>query len=170
MPAREQVLLAYFAGRGDAAGALARLIGEGISHDAIRMLPKRVRHLDDLGVRPASRLPEGAALGALLGCGLGAVAGAFAAAGSLVFPELGVVLAGPLVSALAGAGAAGFLGVTVGALVGARMPAYEAAYLGNAVLLGGALLAVRCPAERLAGVEEILTASGARGVSRQRCD
>ncbi len=85
----------------------------------------------------------------------------------IVVPGLGSVVGGPLVAAFAGAGAAGTLGVLVGAGLGARLPEYEADYLEDAVRTGGALIAVRCPAARVSGVEEILTVSGARAIRRR---
>jgi hypothetical protein len=163
----DRVLTAFFGGHAALSDAMVRLLGIGIEPEAIRVLPKSVHHLDDLGVRPASRAAEGAALGAAIAGLSGALAGALAAGGALVIPSLGAVIAGPLVSAFALAGAAGALGGLAGALVGARLPGYEAAYLEDAVHAGGALVAVRCSDERLASVEEILVAGGARALRRR---
>jgi hypothetical protein len=163
----DQVLTAFFVARAEVAGAVGCLLGSGIEADAIRVLPKTVHHLDDIGIRSATKAPEGAALGAIVGGLAGMVAGALCAGGAIVVPGLGAVLAGPLVAALAGGGAAGALGVLVGALVGACWPEYEAAYLQDAVRIGGALVAVRCNKGRVTYVEEILAASGARAVRRR---
>ncbi len=144
----ERVVTAFFATRAEVAAAVGGLLGGGIEGAAVRVLPKSVHHPDDLGVRPIGRAPEGALLGAIVGGVAGALAGALAAGGSIVIPGLGAVLAGPPVAALAGAGAAGALGMLAGALAGARRAVYEAAYLEDAVRTGGALIAVRCSAER----------------------
>jgi hypothetical protein len=160
----ERVLTAFFAARAEVSSAVMGLLDGGIDGDAIRVLPKNVHHLDDLGVRPASKAPEGAALGGLVGGVAGALAGALAAGGAIVVPGVGAVLAGPAVAALAGAGAAGALGMIAGAIAGARVPEYEATFLEDAVHTGGALVAVRCPADRVASVAEILAASGAIAV------
>jgi hypothetical protein len=149
-------------------GAILGLLGSGIEADAVRVLPKTVRYLDDIGVRPSNKGPEGAALGAVVGGLTGAITGALAASGAIVLPGLGAVLAGPWVAALAGAGACGALGVLAGALVGARMPEYEATYLEDAVRGGGALVAVRCGVDRVSGVAEILAGNGAIAVRRRR--
>ena len=66
---------------------------------------------------------EGAGTGSAIGGTVGAVAGAVAAIGtSLLIPGLGIVVAGPLVAALAGAGAGGAAGGIIGALVGSGIP------------------------------------------------
>jgi hypothetical protein len=164
VPTRERVVTGFFAARAEVSAAVAGLLGGGIAADAIRVLPKSVHHPDDLGVRPIGRAPEGAALGALVGGVAGALAGAVAAGGSIVIPGLGVVLAGPPVAALAGAGALGALGMLAGGLAGVRRARYEAAFLEDAVHTGGALIAVRCPAEGALAVEGILAAAGARAL------
>jgi hypothetical protein len=164
MRSGEHVLLAFFAARAEVSTAVMRLLDGGIDADAIRVLPKTVQHFDDIGVRSASKAPEGAALGAVVGGVAGALAGALSAGGAIVVPGLGAVLAGPVVAALAGAGAAGALGMIAGALAGARVPKYEAAFLGDAVRTGGALVAVRCAEGGAPLVEEILATSGALAV------
>jgi hypothetical protein len=161
-----RVLTAFFAGRAEANGALTQLLDRGVPRAAIRLLPKEVTYLDDIGVKVTSKAAEGAALGAVLGGLVGGTLGALVAGGSVVIPGLNVVLAGTFVAALAGAGAAGGAGTLIGAIVGARLPEYEAAYLDDAVRRGGSLLAVRCLEEGAPSIEQILVASGARRVRR----
>jgi hypothetical protein len=163
---RYRVLTAFFPGRAQVAGALARLVECGVPREAISVLPKDVNHLDDIGVRAATKAAEGAAVGAFVGGVVGALGGAFAAAGALVIPGIDAVVAGPLVAALAGAGALGAACTTLGALLGARVPEYEATYLDDAIGMGGALLAVRCLVDRADGVEDILTSSGGRAIHK----
>lgn len=165
---RERILTGFFLARADAQRAVARLLDAGVPTEAIRVLPKRVQHADDLGVRAATKAAEGAAIGSVVGGVIGAAAGALAAGGAIVIPHLTAVLAGPLVAALAGAGAAGAIGVFAGALLGARIPEYEIAYLEDAVHAGGALVAVRCAPDRVERIAEILSENGARGVAPAR--
>jgi hypothetical protein len=161
---RYLVLTAFFSGRAQVNGALALLLERGVPCEAISVLPKEVAHLDDLGVKVTSKASEGAALGAVLGGFLGALIGALGAGGALVIPGLAAVVAGPFVSALAGAGALGCAGTLIGALAGARLPEYEAAYLDDAIQRGGSLLAVRCLEERAPTIAQILVATGARRI------
>ena len=66
---------------------------------------------------------KGAGAGAAIGGTAGATIAAIAAIGtSLLIPGLGIVVAGPLVAALAGAGAGGAAGGLIGALVGHGIP------------------------------------------------
>ncbi len=86
-----------------------------------------------------SEAGEGAAAGAATGGVLGAIVAALAAVASIAIPGIGLLATGPLVAALAGAGAGGAAGTLVGALVGAGIPEHEAKLLGPG-LEGGAIL------------------------------
>jgi len=163
---RHRILTAFFGSRSDADGALSQLARIGVPDHDVSVLPKYVARRDDIGLRTASKASEGAALGALAGGLLGAGLGALLAAGSIIVPGLSLVVAGPIVAALAGAGALGGLGTIVGAVVGATLPEYEARYLGDAIRMGGALVAVRCSPDRTEALEELLEASGARSIRK----
>lgn len=66
---------------------------------------------------------EGAGAGSAIGFTVGAIAAGLAIAGaSIVIPGIGLVIAGPLVAAAAGAGAGGVAGGVIGALIGAGIP------------------------------------------------
>lgn len=66
---------------------------------------------------------SGAGIGGVAGGAAGAIVATVAAVGtSLAVPDLGLVISGPVVSALAGAGAGGVVGVLVGALIGWNIP------------------------------------------------
>jgi hypothetical protein len=161
---RYRIVTAFFHGRAQADHALAELVRDGVPREAISVLPKEVGHLDDLGVKVASKVAEGAALGAAAGGLFGAAAGATAAAGSLVIPGLSTVIAGPFVSALAGAGAAGAIGMLAGALLGTFVPEFEAGYLDDAIGKGGSLVAVRCLEAGALRTEDILAARGGQRI------
>jgi hypothetical protein len=163
---KTRILTAFFPGRAQAEGALGQLLELGVAPDEISFLPKHVGHAADLGIYVASKASEGIAAGAVAGGLTGGLLGAIVAAGSLVIPELGSVVAGPVVAAMAGAGALGAIGVVIGGLWGARVPEFEARLLEDAVGMGGALLAVRCSAATASRIERILEASGARLMRR----
>ena len=66
---------------------------------------------------------EGAGTGGAIGLTIGAIAAAIAVVGTtIIIPPLGLVIAGPLVAAAAGAGAGGIAGGLLGALIGAGIP------------------------------------------------
>jgi hypothetical protein len=157
---KKQVLTAFFPGRAQADSALAELGSLGVLPDEISVIPKNVAHAEDLGIRAATKASEGAAIGAIAGGLLGALTGAMAAAGAIVVPAAGSVLAGPVVAALSGAGAFGALGVVVGALLGARVPEFEARLLEDAVNMGGSLVAVRVAPGLIDRIERVLESQG----------
>ena len=83
---------------------------------------------------------DGAAMGGPVGGTLGTIAPAVAAAGTLLLIP-GLVLAGPVVVALAAAGAVGVAGGLIGALANwgvpkQRLEEYEAGIRGGGILLG----------------------------------
>jgi len=163
---KEHVLTAFFPGQAEANRALAELASRGVRSDEISVIPKHVAYADDLGIHATTKAPQGIAIGAVSGGLLGALVGAMAAAGAIVLPGAGSVLAGPLVAALAGAGLFGALGVILGGLLGASVPAFEARLLDDAVGLGGSLVAVRAAPSSLEIVERVLESCGGRLVRR----
>jgi hypothetical protein len=87
---------------------------------------------------------EGAGTGSAVGITLGAIAAAIAVAGTtLIIPGLGLVIAGPLVAAAAGAGAGGVAGGVIGALVGAGIPKERAIVYEKGIREGSIVLGVR---------------------------
>ncbi|MBA3661931.1 MAG: hypothetical protein H0W64_09395 [Gammaproteobacteria bacterium] len=86
---------------------------------------------------------EGLAIGGALGGTIGGTIGAIAAIGtSLVFPGLGLIIAGPLVAGLAGAGAGSISGGLIGALVGWGIPEERAKVYEQGIKSGGIVLGV----------------------------
>lgn len=78
---------------------------------------------DDKETEIGTKAMEDAAKGSAIGGTIGAVAGVIAALGtSLLIPGLGLVIAGPIVAGLAGAGAGGLTGGLIGALIGSGIP------------------------------------------------
>src|SRR3979411_2756473 len=94
--------------------------------DVSALLPDNVGS-KDLAHEKNTKAPEGAATGSISGGVLGGALGWLAGIGVLAIPGLGpFIAAGPIMSALAGAGAGGTIGGLVGALVGMGIPEYEA--------------------------------------------
>lgn len=110
-----------------------------------------------------SKAAKGAGVGGAIGGTIGAVAAAIAAIGtSLVIPGLGLVVAGPLVAALAGAGAGGATGGLVGALIGAGIPEERVKHYEAGIKEGGILMGVklRSPEDATYLEQEWTTAGG----------
>ncbi|XYH97620.1 hypothetical protein ACMHYB_59345 [Sorangium sp. So ce1128] len=162
-----RTLTAFFPGRTEAAGALGRLLALGVAAEDISMVPKQHSRLAEIELTIHSKASEGAALGAVIGGLLGGTLAAVMAGGALIIPRLDAFLAGPIVACLAGAGAAGAAGTLLGAVLGARLPEYEARCLDESSSMGGgALLSVRCLPDVSRSVEEVLSESGGRRIRK----
>jgi len=121
----------------------------------------------DFAVEHHTKAPEGTAAGAASGVVIGGVLGWLAGIGLLAIPGIGPLLAaGPLVAALAGAGAAGTVGGMVGALVGMGIPEYEAKRFEGRVKSGGILLSVHCDSsEWINRAKDILKHAGGEDIA-----
>jgi uncharacterized protein YjbJ (UPF0337 family) len=117
-----------FADRESAERAYNSAIDRGYSRDDLNVIMSddtRKRYFDNSTVETdlGSKALEGAGTGGAIGTLTGALVGAIAAIGTnVIFPGLGLIVAGPLLGALTGAGAGGLTGGLVGALVGAGIP------------------------------------------------
>jgi hypothetical protein len=121
----------------------------------------------DFAVEKGTKAPEGASTGAASGAVAGGVLGWLAGIGLLAIPGIGpFIAAGPIMAALAGAGALGTVGGIVGALVGMGIPEYEAKRYEGRVKNGGILLSVHCDDhDWVKRAEEILKHTGAEDIS-----
>lgn len=90
-----------------------------------------------------SKALEGAGAGSAIGGTLGAIIGGIAAIGTnVLLPGVGLIVAGPIVAALAGAGAGGLTGGLIGALVGSGIPEERAVIYDEGIKNGGAVVGV----------------------------
>jgi hypothetical protein len=121
----------------------------------------------DLGHRRASKAPEGVVAGASSGVVLGGALGWLIGIGALTIPGFGPLLAaGPVVAALAGAGAVGTAGGVIGGLIGIGIPEYEARRYEGRVRDGGNLLSVHCDDDNWTKLaKDILGRTGAKHIS-----
>jgi hypothetical protein len=93
-------------------------------------------------VSSGTHAAEGMATGGAIGTAVGATLAAIAAIGtSVMVPGLGIVVAGPILAAFAGAGAGAVAGGLIGGLIGLGIPesnarAYEEALRDGGVVVG----------------------------------
>ncbi len=110
---------------------------------------------------------EGAATGAAAGAVIGAVVAWFVSVQMVTIAALGsLVAAGPLLAAVAGAGAGGAVGWIGGFLAGMGLPEYVAKRYAGRIRRGGILVSVHCDSpEWCTRAKKTLTDTGARNIS-----
>jgi hypothetical protein len=115
-----------------------------------------------------TKAPMGAAAGAAAGAVVGAaLAWVVVSIQTVTITGLGpLVAAGPMLAALAGAGAGGALGWIAGLLVGLRLPEYVAKRYVGRIRRGGILLSVHCDSQEWCErAKKTLRDTGARDIS-----
>lgn len=114
-----------------------------------------------------TKAPEGAGIGAAAGAVVGAAFAWFVSNQTVTIAGLGpLTAAGPLLAALAGAGAGGALGWIVGLLAGLRLTKYVAKRYAGRIRRGGVLLSVHCDSpEWCERAKKTLKDTGARDIS-----
>ena len=152
-------------------GRASRLVGElqaaGFSSNDISVLMPDKATTRDFAHKHATKAPEGAATGGTTGFIVGGALGWLAGIGALAIPGLGpFIAAGPIMAALAGAGAGGVVGGITGALIGMGIPEYEAKRYEGRVKKGGILLSVHSDdSDWAARAKRILEQTGAEDIS-----
>lgn len=121
----------------------------------------------DFGFEQRTRALKGAATGAAVGAVVGAALAWFASTQNVNIPNIGpFVAAGPLLAALAGAGAGGALGWLLGLLAGVRLPEYVAKRYAGRIRRGGILISVHCDSREWCDRAKMtLKSTGARNIS-----
>jgi len=128
-----------------AARAVNALEAQGFSASDISIIASENVDRDAFAVEDGSKMPEGAAVGAGTGGAVGALVAGFTTVGAVAATGgAGLVVAGPLVSALAGAGAGAAGGGILGGLVGAAVPEHEVKHYESSIGKGSVLVGAEC--------------------------
>ena len=149
--AETRMVTGLFKDRDSAESAYRSLTERGYGNDAVNVVMSdetRKRHFADDHAHATTELghkaAEGAGIGGAIGGTVGAIAAAIAAVGtSIALPGLGLVIAGPVVAALAGAGAGAATGGLVGALIGWGIPQERVKQYESGLEEGGILMGVK---------------------------
>jgi hypothetical protein len=122
---------------------VAKLRSDGFSDNDISVLFPDKGSTRDFAHKKATKMPEGATLGASTGGVVGGTIGLLAGIGALAIPGLGpFIAAGPIMAALSGGAIGAGVGGLTGALVGLGIPEYEAKRYEGKVKEGGILISV----------------------------
>ncbi len=139
-----KVLTAIFDSHPEAARALESLVAAGFDTSKISFIASDDFDADTFGVESGSKMAEGVAIGAGTGGAIGAVVAGLTLVGAVASGGAGLVVAGPLVAALAGAGAGAAGGSVLGGLIGLAIPEHEIKHYEEAIERGSVLVGVEC--------------------------
>jgi hypothetical protein len=143
------------------------LKSDGFNNTDISVLFPESAGTRDFAHEKNTKAPEGATTGAGTGVILGSALGWLIGIGALAVPGVGpFIAAGPVMTALAGAGVGGTVGGIAGALIGMGIPEYEAKRYEGQVKNGGILLSVHSDnSESTKRAKEILKRTGAQDIA-----
>jgi hypothetical protein len=159
-----------FKTRASAEAAVDAIIKRGYTRDDISVLMSDATKTKEFAIESGTRAGDGAAVGGAVGGVAGATLAAILAVGtSLALPGLGLVIAGPIVAALAGLGAGGAAGGLIGALVGAGIPEHRAKVYDAEIRGGGILIGVEAKADKEDAdkLEKLLAELGGENVRQE---
>ena len=151
--ASARLVTGLFKTRVAAEAAVDAIIKRGYTRDDISVLMSDATKSKEFAIETGSRAGEGAGIGGAVGGAVGAVIAALAAVGTnIALPGLGLVVAGPLVAALAGAG----------------IPEHRAKVYDASLRAGGILIGIEAKTDEEAeALEKLLTDLGAEYVRQE---
>jgi len=169
MAGKNTAVFGIYPSRLEVEEAVDRLRRAGFRGADISALFQDNQGTKDFAHEKNTKAPEGLTTGAIVGVIIGGVLGWLTGAGSLTGPGLvALTAAGPLVAALAGAGAGGILLGIIGAIVGMCIPEYEARRFEGRIRDGGVLLSVHCDnGDWVRRAKEVMVHAGGRGIGTE---
>lgn len=165
--ARQTSVLGIYPDRTTVSDAINALHKAGYRTADISVLSSDNPGSKDFAHDPHTRALEGAAVGAGAGAVIGAALAAFVSIQAVSIPGFGPLAAvGPVVAALAGAGAGGAVGWMAGLVAGLSQTEYVARRYAGRIRRGGILLSVHCDSpEWCSRAKKTLEDTGARSIS-----
>lgn len=165
--ARNTSVMGIYSDRTTVSDAINVLHNAGYRATDISVLSSDNQGTKDFAHEKHTNAPEGAAMGAAVGATAGAALAWLVSIQTVTITGLGpLVAAGPVLAALAGAGAGGMLGWVAGLLAGLRMTKYVAKRYAGRIRRGGILLSVHCDSQEWCDrAKKTLRDTGARNIS-----
>ncbi len=150
---------------GDAAAAIHTMEMRGVPASSINLVASDGVNKDSFTLDSHSKLPEGVALGATTGAAVTAAVAGLTAVGAVATGGASLLVSGPAVAALAGAGAGAAGGGIIGGLIGAAVPEHEVKYCEDALDKGSVLVGVEHTKDNKDTVEKSLKDCNAEKVT-----
>jgi len=165
--AKNTSVMGIYPDRTTVSDAISVLQKQGYRPTDISVLSSDNRGSKDFALENRTKALEGAAIGSAAGALIGAVSAWLISVQTVTVTLLGsLVAAGPVLAAVAGAGAGGAGGWLLGMLAGIRLPEYVAKRYDGRIRRGGILLSVHCDSpEWCARARKALENTGALNVS-----
>jgi hypothetical protein len=165
--ARNISVMGIYTDRATVSDAINVLHKAGYRATDIAVLSSDNQGSKDLAHEKRTKTLEGAATGAAAGAVIGAAVAWLASSQIVTIAILSpLVVAGPVLATMAGAGACGTLGWIVGSLAGMRLPEYVARRYAGRIRRGGILLSLHCDSpEWCERAKKALKDTGAREIS-----
>ncbi len=165
--AKNTSVIGIYEDRTNVSNAIDVLHKAGYRATDISVLSSDNQGSKDFAHEKRTKALEGAAAGAAAGAVVGAAVAWFVAMQAVPIAGVGPLIAGgPVLAALAGAGAGGALGWISGWLAGLSVPEYVAKRYAGRVRRGGILLSVHCDSSKWCKrAKKTLKDTGARNIS-----
>jgi len=136
------VITALYETPNRAAQAVQALEAEGVPSEDISLLIGDNFDRDAFAMKTHTKAAQGVAVGATSGAAIGALVGGLTAVGTIATGGAGLLVAGPIVAALAGAGTGATAGGVLGGLVGAGVPEHEVKHYEDALNKGSVMIGI----------------------------
>jgi len=149
----------------DATNAIFNLENLGIRESDISIVANDSYSKEDFAVDEGNKAAEGGIIGATSTGVLAAIVAGFTTVGAIATGGAGLIVAGPLVAALAAGGAGAAAGGAIGAIIGAFIPEHEIKYYQDAIDKGSILIGVKYTSDNKDEIKDILEKAGADKVS-----
>jgi len=159
-------VFATFRDRLHAETGVKELVNSGFRAEDISVLLADNVGTKDFAHERHSKGPEGTATGGSAGVLVGGALGLLAGLGTISIPAIAPYLtAGPVIDALAGAGALGVLGGLIGGMIGLGIPEFEAKRYRGLIKEGRSLLSVHCDnSDWVTRAKHVLKSVGGQGI------
>lgn len=145
---------------------LEKLEEIGIDEKQVSMVVADDTTGNSFNLETHSRAGEGTAIGGTAGGLIGGILGALSTGAAIALPGVNIIVAGIVISTLAGVGAGALTGGLVGALIGAGIPEHEAKIYEDEIRNGSILLAVQPDnKEKIDEIKNILDHSDAHNIT-----
>jgi len=145
--------------------AVSKLEAIGITSDEVSVVANDSYSKEDFAVDEGNKAAEGGIIGAASTGIIAALVAGFTTVGAVATGGAGLLVAGPIVAALAAGGAGAAAGGSIGAIIGAFIPEHEIKYYEDAIDKGSILIGVKYNSDNKDEIKDILEKAEASKVS-----